>query len=183
MAGLASAQVPAAGSGARMPTAEQPATPTPAQAGPPGPGAPSKHKESPKDIAKREKEAVEKAMLLVPMRWFYVEPLPAGPLVEPAYDDHQFFVAFKGNKLGAYSAFTGDPTWTVAEIPTVQQPLVVESGRLYLIGDGDVQALDTSSGKALWHGVLGGTASTRPIAKAGWLIVALESGELRALRG
>ena len=46
-----------------------------------------------------------------------------------------------------------------------------------------MRALDAAKGTSLWHHPAGGRLSTAPIARAGWLVLALDTGEVRALRG
>ncbi len=101
---------------------------------------------------------------------------------DPVADDSQIYVALKTKAVGAWTVQNGTPKWSVNDLAPVQPP-VVDSGRLYIVLDGEVTALDTASGKPLWRVPTGAPVAAPPVAKAGWLLLGLETGELRALRG
>jgi outer membrane protein assembly factor BamB len=179
--GLASAQVPAAGSGARMPDAgQQPQAPT--SAGPPGPGNPA---EAAKRKAEKEKEKERMGPLrpisIFPLQHAFLTALGTPPVTDPTYDGQHYLVAIKGKQLAAWSASTGALVWVLNDVAPLQ-PLLSDGGRVYTILDGEIAAFDTTGGKPAWRVPSGGTVSAPAITKAGWLIYPLDTGELRALR-
>ena len=181
MAGLASAQVPAAGSGARMPDAgQQPAAP----GGQTSPGAAeSARKKADKERDKeKEKERTGplRALSLFPLQHAYVSGLVAGPVTDPAYDGDHYIISLKAAQLGAWTIRNGQPAWVINV--TALQPLVWDT-RLYVVVDGEIGAYETKGGSPLWKVPSGGVVSAPTVAKAGWFIYALDTGELRALRG
>jgi outer membrane protein assembly factor BamB len=185
----ASAQTPPAGSGARMspPESGQPPTPgQPGRGGPPGPQRPGAND-------KNKKPEKFGPTLILPMQVLYYNPLGAAPVVAPAHDDEQFYVAFKNWSIASWHVWDFTLAWGLQNVQAANHPLVLDSGRLYATLEGnELIAIDAASSKILWRLPAGGPVSTPPIAKAGWLIVALETtdeknkhttGELRALRG
>jgi outer membrane protein assembly factor BamB len=185
--GLASAQVPAAGSGARMPTDTGQQQPT-AAPGPPGPGGPG---DAARQKAAREKAEKEKKKELTgplrpisifPLQQLYVTALGTPPVTDPAYDDQHYMVAIKGKQIAGWNATTGVLAWVNNDLMPLQ-PLLTDAGRLYAILDGEIAAFETTGGKPIWRVPSGGAVSAPGISKAGWLIYALDTGELRALRG
>jgi outer membrane protein assembly factor BamB len=59
--------------------------------------------------------------------------------------------------------------------------LAADAGRVFVVGDGEIEALDASDGRSLWRVPLAGKVTPRPLARAGWVIVGLDSGDVTAL--
>jgi outer membrane protein assembly factor BamB len=183
MAGLASAQVPAAGSGARMPDAgQQPANPG-GQSGSPGAAETARKKAEKERDKEKEKERTGplRALSIAPLQHAYISGLVAGPVADPAYDDQVYMISIKGKQLGAWTIKNGSPAWYINDI-TALQPLTYDR-RLYVVVEGEIATFETVAGKPLWRVPSGGVVSAPPVAKAGWFIYALDTGEVRALRG
>jgi outer membrane protein assembly factor BamB len=180
----ASAQLPPAGSGARMPV--DPGAQQPPSSGPGLPGAPGARPGKADKPDKNKKPEKFGPIAILPLQHLYFAGLGAPTAAAPAYDDARIYVALKGGTVGAWKTEDSSPVWTLQGL-AVTQPLVLDSGRLYATLEAEQVALDAVSGKVLWR-LPSGPVSTPPIAKGGWLIDAVETdsgdgGELRALRG
>jgi outer membrane protein assembly factor BamB len=153
------------------PTAGQP------PAGPAGPAGSGKQKPKDDENAKGPLRSIS----IAPLAFIYfIGTTP--PATDPAFDDGHFYVALKSKALGAWDIKTTYPVWSLPDLP-VTQPPVVDKGRIYIVLDGEVAAIDTTSSKTLWRVPTGGKVTAVPIAKSGWLILALENGEIHAIRG
>lgn len=80
--------------------------------------------------------------------------------------------------LRAFSLQTGKRSWMVeGRIPA---PFALAAGRLYLVRDGELRALDGGSGKELWKAAVPGEIAEGPAAGAGQVFVLSEEGTARA---
>lgn len=159
----ASPQYAGAGS---QPTA-QPAGPRPAGQKPPTrPGRP--------------KKAEPPGLFPLDLAWR--QQLAAPPSVWPAYDEAAAYIPLKTGALVAVGLDDGVVRWTVEKVPVISPP-AVDSGRLYLAGEGTIEAREAATGKPIWQAAAGGALTAPLVARAGWLIVALDNGDVRALRG
>lgn len=184
---MALMSAPAAAQRPGLPSDYQPPpTPSTGQQPPPGPGqpgrpGPAKGKDG-KDKDKNKLGDKLGPITVFPLQHLYFANLGAPTATEPASDDMRVFVALKNGAVGAWKVEDGALVWAVDKM-TALQPLVTDSGRLYVALDGEVAALDNATGKALWRVPSGGSITAPPIAKAGWLILGFENGDLHALRG
>jgi outer membrane protein assembly factor BamB len=69
-----------------------------------------------------------------------------------------------------------------ADVSTTVRPAVAD-GHVYVVGADGVHALDVASGQAVWRVPLQGAVSAPLAARSGWVIAALATGEVLALRG
>jgi outer membrane protein assembly factor BamB len=170
---------------ALSPLAAQPPAPPgggPGRAGQPGPRG--QHGPPPKPGGQSEKDKASQKfgpISVLPLQHLYFMSMGAPPVVDPAFDDALFFAAIKTKAIGAWKIADGQPVWAVPDITAVQ-PLVADSGRLYAVLDGEVATFDAASGKPGWR-LPSGPVTAAPVAKAGWLILAVDAGEVHALRG
>jgi outer membrane protein assembly factor BamB len=177
------AQVPPAGSGARMPPESGGQTPTTAEPGRQGRGEHGEPRKPGQEKVDKNKPPEKFGPISVlPLQQFYFASLGAPPAFEPIVDGPRFYMAMKNKTIGAWSALTGT-AWVTPEIGAIQA-IAVDSGRVYATLEEEVAAFDSATGKALWRLPSGGALTAAPpVAKGGWVLVALESGELHALRG
>jgi outer membrane protein assembly factor BamB len=164
--------------GAPLPTGV-PAPPSAPPVGVPGQEGPGRAKKKEEKDKKPEKFG---PISVLPLQLYYATFLGGPAAFDPVADDAQFYLALKNKSLTAWVVKDGSVKWVVNDIAPVQ-PLALDSGRLYVTLDGEITAFDTGSGKPLWRVPTGAPVSAPPVAKAGWLILGLESGELRAVRG
>jgi outer membrane protein assembly factor BamB len=152
--------------------ASQPATVTP----PAAPKRPAIRKPV------RQGKKPEEPLGLFPLEVVWRQPLAAPPAVWPAYDETSAYLPLKTKALVAVSLKDGVTRWTLDDV-TVTAPPVTEGSRLYLVGEGTLEARQTASGESIWRVPTTGVVSAPLVAQAGWLIVALDNGDLKALKG
>jgi outer membrane protein assembly factor BamB len=119
---------------------------------------------------------------LFPLEVVWRQPLAAPPSVWPAYDQTTAYIPLKTKALVAVSLKDGVARWTLDDV-TVTAPPITDSTRLYLVGDGTLEARHTANGESIWRVPTTGEVSAPLVAESGWLIVALDNGDLKALKG
>jgi outer membrane protein assembly factor BamB len=107
--------------------------------------------------------------------------LGAAPSAPAAFSGSQGFVPLQSDQIVGIDLSTGAVSWT--KPGSTKLGLAADSGRVYVFGDGEVEALDAKDGRSLWRVPLAGNITPRSVAKAGWLIVGLDSGEVAAISG
>jgi outer membrane protein assembly factor BamB len=113
--------------------------------------------------------------------WIYSFKQPI--VAWPAYDDGNMYLAFETGVMAlAISRTVGTPTWSAPGVEA-KFPLQADGERVYAAVGDAVQALDAKTGKSLWLHPAGGQLAAAPVARAGWLLLPLENGDIRALRG
>lgn len=98
----------------------------------------------------------------------------------PAADDRRVYVPLATGQLVAYEPGRDEPVWSV-ELATDTAPIAAD-GQLYVHAAGALHALDAATGTLRWRLPAGGLA-VPPVARSGWLILALADGGLQAVRG
>jgi outer membrane protein assembly factor BamB len=78
-------------------------------------------------------------------------------------------------------ATSGATVWR-ADVSTTLRPAAAD-GHVYVVGGDALQALDAATGRALWRVPLASAVSAPLVARSGWVIAALKSGDVLALRG
>jgi outer membrane protein assembly factor BamB len=119
---------------------------------------------------------------LFPLSPAWQKTLASAPAVWPAFDDTTAYIPLKTGALVALSLTDGATRWTLENTP-VTLPPVVDSGRLYLVGDGTLDARDAATGQPVWRVPTRGSVSTLPVARSGWVILVLDGGVVQALKG
>lgn len=117
---------------------------------------------------------------LFPLRVRWSADLDAPPAAGIATDGTHVFVPLASGSLVAVSADTGAVAWK-AEVASRVRPATAD-GHVYVVGEDVVQALEAATGRVSWRAPLG-PVSAPLVARAGWVIAALQSGEVVALRG
>jgi outer membrane protein assembly factor BamB len=184
--GLCCASAPGAAAGQQLPidmrpqpgttgTVSTPGTSQPPPGGPAGPRRPG----NPKHDSSKPLPAS-----LFPLEAAWVVPLKVPISVTPAYDESSMYVCLSTGDLVALSISSAAAAvrWTAPKIEATF-PLTADGQRVYAATDEAVEALEASTGKPLWHRPVGGKLVAPPVARAGWLILALENGDIRAVRG
>lgn len=157
--------------------------PAAAQGPPQGPPPPRDGRKGPPP-APREPDAassVPGSLPLFPLRLRWSVDLDAPPAAGIATDHTRVFVPLESGGLVAVSAETGATAWR-ADLATTLRPVAAD-GRVYVVSGEALQALDAASGRLAWRAPLSAAVSAPVAARAGWVIVALASGEVLALRG
>jgi outer membrane protein assembly factor BamB len=136
----------------------------------PRPGDPKKKPDKPE------------ALKLFPVAVAWRQPLTAPPGLAPAYDAATAYIPLKTGGLIAVAIRDGVTRWTLEKAPVILPP-VVDSGRLYLVADGTLDARNVTDGQPIWRAATKGTVSAPLVARAGWVILALDNGDVMALKG
>ena len=98
----------------------------------------------------------------------------------PAYDGTAAFFPIEGDRLAAYDLATGRQTWMVTAHPEVAP---VAGDHLVFLREHDtIRALHASEGTVAWEMPLADKLAVHPVWDNGWLVIALATGEVRALR-
>lgn len=118
---------------------------------------------------------------LFPLRVRWSADLGVAPSAGAAGDDQRVYVPLSGGGLVAVIADSGTTVWR-AEVTTTVSPVAAD-GRVYVVGADALDALDASSGRAIWRVPLPAAVSAPLVARGGWVVVALANGEVAALRG
>lgn len=163
----------------QLPPSQLPTAPSAPPINVPGEAPSRKAKEQQDKNKKPEKFGPISLFPLVQTGGVWLLGPPAGG---PVTDGVLFIAPFKDNRIAAWTIADDTQKWLVSDLAAVQ-PLLIDAGRLYITLDGEMVALNTEDGKPLWRVPTGGPVSAVPIAKAGWLLIALDTGELKALRG
>jgi outer membrane protein assembly factor BamB len=107
--------------------------------------------------------------------------LDASPVAPPVFDRESAYFALETGDLVAVSIPHGSIRFRVKQ-PT-KRSVAADGGRLFAAAERMLVAIDHRAGAPLWQVPLPDDASAAPTAKAGWVVVPLESGELLAFRG
>jgi outer membrane protein assembly factor BamB len=121
------------------------------------------------------------ALPLFPLRLRWAADLEAAPSAGIATDDQRVFVPLASAGLIAASVDNGAVLWR-SDVVTTVRPAVADD-HVYVVGGGAVHALDVASGRAVWRVPLTAAVSAPVVARSGWVIAALDTGEVLALRG
>ncbi len=137
---------------------------------------------SPAVAATAAKSAPVVPPALFPLGVGWMLSLDAPPVAAPAIDDLNVYVPLKTGKIVGVSLETGAVRWAVDA--TTAMPVAADAGRVFVTTAGALDALARGDGATLWRKPLGDTPlATAPVAKAGWVILGFENGDVRALSG
>jgi outer membrane protein assembly factor BamB len=118
---------------------------------------------------------------LFPLRLRWSADLDGPPVGGIATDNTRVFVPLAAGGLLAVDASTGVTVWR-ADVTATARPVAADD-HVYVVADGVLQALHAPTGRAVWRVPLAGPVSAPLVARSGWVIAALESGEVLAVRG
>ena len=121
------------------------------------------------------------ALPLFPLRLRWSAELDAPPSAAIGTDNRRVFVPLATGGLIAMSVDDGGVVWR-SEVTTTVPPAVAD-GHVYVIGGDALHALDVASGRSVWRVALTAVVSAPVVARSGWVIAALETGAVLALRG
>lgn len=156
--------------------AQLPGVPPPTQ--PEAPPAPEATGSVPRP-PKNQKKLPPGPWPLFPIGPAWTIDLGEAPSAPAAFDGARAFVPLQSGQIAAVDLDKGAVAWTTPG--TTRIGLVAEGGRVFVVGDGEIEAVDAKDGRSLWRVPIAGAITPTPAAKAGWLIVGLESGDVTAL--
>ena len=125
-------------------------------------------------------QAKQAPSTLLPMEPRWTTVLTAAPAAPPVHDERHIFVALRDGHLTAVNLADGNVVWEVVH-PVVGE-LAVGEELLYVASRDELQGLETATGRARWSIPLEAPLSAPLVWNAGWLIAALETQTLLALR-
>ena len=117
---------------------------------------------------------------LLPMEARWTTSLSAATAAAPVHEAGRVFVALRDGHIAAVNLTDGDVAWQVVQ-QVVGQP-AVGGELLYVATRDELQGLETATGRTRWSIPLEAPLSAPPVWNAGWLIVALDTQTLLALR-
>ena len=103
------------------------------------------------------------------------------PSTWPAYDDTHAYVPLRDGQLVAVTLATGEARWAI-DRPTELRPAAGD-GSVFVASGQSLLALERDSGLVRWQASVDGTVSAPLLWDTGWLIAAVDNGDLVALRG
>jgi hypothetical protein len=98
----------------------------------------------------------------------------------PAYDGTNACYSIEGNRLAAYDLTSGSRSWMVTAQPEMAP--VAGGGLVFLREADSLRALHVGDGSLAWELPLADKLAVHPVWDNGWLVLALATGEIRALR-
>ena len=117
---------------------------------------------------------------LLPMEPIWTTGLPAPPAAAPVYEAGRVFVALRDDQVVAVNLVDGEVAWQVVQPVTGQ--LAVGGDLLFVASDDELFGLQTATGLVRWSIPLEASLSAPLVWNAGWLVAALETQTLLALR-
>ena len=121
---------------------------------------------------------------LLPMEPLWTTPtvLSAAPAAPPVYDAGHIFVALRDGHVTAVNVADGDVVWEVVHPDPVVGELAVGGALLYVASRDKLQGLETATGQTRWSIPIEAPLSAPLVWNNGWLIAALDTQILLALR-
>ena len=117
---------------------------------------------------------------LLPMEPLWTTVLSASPAATPVHDAGRIFVVLRDGHVAAVNVDDGDVVWEIVQ-EVVGQP-AVGGALLYVASRDALHGLDTATGRARWSIPLEAPLSAPLVWNAGWLIAALDTQTVLALR-
>ena len=117
---------------------------------------------------------------LLPMEQLWATRLPAAPAAAPVHDAGRIFVALRNGRIAAVNLADGGVVWQVLH-RTVGQP-AVGGELLYVATSDELHGLETATGRTRWSIPIEAPLSAPLVWNARWLIAALDTQSLLALR-
>ncbi len=121
------------------------------------------------------------ALPFFPLRVRWTAELETPPAAAIAADAGRVFVPLTSGGLVAVAADSGATLWK-ADVVTTLRPAAADD-KVYVVAGEVLEAFDAVSGRSAWRLPLTGAVSAPLVARSGWVIAALDTGEVLALRG
>jgi outer membrane protein assembly factor BamB len=118
---------------------------------------------------------------LFPLRVRWTTDFGTPPATGPIGDAARVYVPLSTGGLVALDADTGAAAWRVDALETRLQPATDGTG-VYVVADAGLVALDASTGAERWRSPLPSGVSAPLSARAGWIVVGLDTGDVLAVR-
>jgi outer membrane protein assembly factor BamB len=128
-------------------------------------------------LAATAQAAASLALALDP-RWDV--PFESAAAAPPGYDAVTAYVPLKNGVLVAVDLDSGSVRWR-RDLTTIFTP-ETGGGHVFVLGDGRIEAVDSTTGNRVWSATLPGEAAAPLYWDTGWLIASTTSGDLAAFR-
>jgi outer membrane protein assembly factor BamB len=115
-----------------------------------------------------------------PLQPLWSKDVAMQPTAPGAIGATRVFIPFSNGKLYALDLVTGDGV-LVLDLPTKLAP-VIDGPRVVVTGDRVVDAVRAADGAHQWTTPLAAEAAFAPVARGGWVFVALADGSMVSLR-
>lgn len=116
-----------------------------------------------------------------PLRLRWSADLEGPPSAGLATDNARVFVPLATGGLLAIDAGNGGTLWR-ADVTTTERPAAAND-LVYVVASDVLQAFDGATGRPAWQVPLAAALSAPLVARSGWVIAALQTGDVVALRG
>ena len=117
---------------------------------------------------------------LLPMEPIWTTALPASPAAAPVHEAGRVFVALRDDQIVAVNLADGEVAWQIVQL-VIGQP-AVGGDLLYVASRDELLGIETATGLVRWSIPLEASLSAPLVWNAGWLIAALDTQTLLALR-
>lgn len=119
---------------------------------------------------------------LFPLRVRWSTELGLAPATGPVSDGVSIYLPLDSGAVVAVDADTGVVRWT-ADGAVTRLPPAADGTSVYVVRDRELSALDAATGTERWRIAFDADISAPLVARAGWVVVALASGDVTAVRG
>lgn len=126
-------------------------------------------------------QEAEPGLPLFPMRVRWTTDFGVPPTAGPTADNTRVYMPLSSGTVVAVDADTGAVQWRAEGLETTLSLATDAEGVFVVLGDALV-ALDHATGTERWRLSLPDTVSAPVVARAGWIVVGLGSGEVIAVR-
>ena len=117
---------------------------------------------------------------LLPLEPIWTSDLGVAPAAPPVFDDTQGYVILRDDTIRAVRLDDGSEAWTVDQTATFGP---VTGGGVVIVSDGStLRAYLAADGRPIWNTEVGGAVTAPLVLETGWLIGALDTGEVMAIR-
>ena len=117
---------------------------------------------------------------LLPLETIWTTDLGVAPAAPPVFDDTRAYVILRDDTIRAISLDDGSEVWTVDQ-PATFGP-VTGDNVIVVSEDSTMRAYLAADGRPLWNTDVGGSVTAPLLLETGWLISALDTGEVVATR-
>ena len=118
---------------------------------------------------------------LFPLRVRWSTDFGAPPAAGPVADATRVYASLESGAIVALDADTGAVIWTVDGLAS-SFPVAVDADGVYVVLASGLVALDVATGRERWRMPLEGEVSAPIVARAGWVVVGLSTGQVIAIR-
>jgi outer membrane protein assembly factor BamB len=117
---------------------------------------------------------------LLPVEEAWNVSLPSAPSAQGSLDKTRAYIPLQSGQVVAVDRETGTTAWS-AEIQNASTPLLKDDV-VYVAGAGELVALDSANGDAIWRTRLGGELLVSPALEGDLIVLLIKPDQLQAIR-